>query len=585
MWKQLPGGRGDDAWVGHDASEHFPVYTRGNAGEVYPEVFTPLTYSIAAEAGERAMRGAILTSGLIRPSELEKIPITTAIGSGVFGGYAYLNLSVFRLLSARSPGAKAEDADVNFLGGGGDAPPHIPLPFERNRRATLAGIRYIVKTIRRRELPELEQDKRRVDAFLEKLADPKTATDAQLRDSVDDTMEIFPDLFERHLVVSFAAGLTVTALTTTCEQQFDDPLLAVQLLAGLGDVDSAAPSEAMWQLSRAVNASPVITEAFDAGVYQALQTVETAAQSDESCRAFIEQFRTFIGRFGSRGPNEWDTAFDTWETNPTMALTMVDTMRAVADDNNPADRQAKLAQDADALRQELAGRLSRPLRAVFNRILDSARLHSRSRERSKTTVVRAIHGSRLQSKELDRRLVERSGGTLGDLWFILASEIDAYVADPGSFSETIAGRRATHRTLHERVPPFFFEGRQPPLGEWELKSEGREALATGESLIGLPGCPGVATGTARVVTDPADPRGLGPGDVLVAPLTDPAWTPLFLAAQAVVVDVGAVMSHAVIVSRELGIPCVVSATDATKRIADGTRIEVDGSKGTVRVLD
>ena len=85
--------------------------------------------------------------------------------------------------------------------------------------------------------------------------------------------------------------------------------------------------------------------------------------------------------------------------------------------------------------------------------------------------------------------------------------------------------------------------------------------------------------------DPADPRGLKPGDVLVAPLTDPSWTPLVVPAEAVVLDVGAVMSHAVIVSRELGIPCAVSVRDATRRIPDGALIEVDGGRGTVTVLE
>jgi len=72
--------------------------------------------------------------------------------------------------------------------------------------------------------------------------------------------------------------------------------------------------------------------------------------------------------------------------------------------------------------------------------------------------------------------------------------------------------------------------------------------------------------------------------VLVAPMTDPAWTPLFVPAGAVVVDVGAALSHAIIVSRELGIPCVVSATDATRRIPDGAEIEVDGDTGVVSIL-
>lgn len=98
------------------------------------------------------------------------------------------------------------------------------------------------------------------------------------------------------------------------------------------------------------------------------------------------------------------------------------------------------------------------------------------------------------------------------------------------------------------------------------------------------GVPGVARGRARVVLDPADPNGLEPGDVLVAPLTDPAWTPLFLPAAAVVVNVGALMSHAIIVSRELGIPCAVSVEGATDRIPDSAIVEVDGAAGTVTIL-
>ncbi len=92
-------------------------------------------------------------------------------------------------------------------------------------------------------------------------------------------------------------------------------------------------------------------------------------------------------------------------------------------------------------------------------------------------------------------------------------------------------------------------------------------------------------GRARVVLDPSDPGDLGSGDVLVAPLTDPSWTPLFVPVEAVVVDVGGQMSHAVIVSRELGLPCVVAVTGATTMIADGTPVEVDGGAGTVRILD
>ena len=112
----------------------------------------------------------------------------------------------------------------------------------------------------------------------------------------------------------------------------------------------------------------------------------------------------------------------------------------------------------------------------------------------------------------------------------------------------------------------------------------RPAEAVAGPLTGIGVSAGVGRGRARVVTDPADPRGIEPGEVLVAPLTDPAWTPLFLAAIAVVVDVGALQSHAAIVARELGIPAVVSVEGASRQIVDGDELEVDGDRGTVTVV-
>ncbi|MGI9598095.1 MAG: PEP-utilizing enzyme, partial [Acidimicrobiales bacterium] len=437
---------------------------------------------------------------------------------------------------------------------------------------------------RRNELPELAEDQRTVDRYLASLDDPAGATDEGLRASIDRLIPLFTDLFERHLMTSFSAALMVAVLGGICERELDDPNLAVQLLAGLGDVDSAAPSTAMWDLSRAANESAVVSKLFDDGIDDLLVRLQAAAGEDPAAEAFLDRFGDFIQRFGSRGPNEWDTAFDTWETEPSLALTLIDRMRGAEDSHDPTRQQQRLATEAAELERTCAAQLSRPVRPIFTRVLRAARLHSRARERTKTTVIRAVHGARLQSMELDRRLSQRSGGERGDLWFLLEDEIDRYMADPASLLPAIAERRDTHRALVERVPPFFFSGRQPPLEEWELRTATREQLGPGDSITGLAGCPGIARGTARVVTDPADPRGLAPGDVLVAPLTDPAWTPLFVPAQAVVVDVGAVMSHAVIVSRELGIPCVVSASEATKRIPDGALIEVDGSRGTVIIL-
>jgi pyruvate,water dikinase len=111
------------------------------------------------------------------------------------------------------------------------------------------------------------------------------------------------------------------------------------------------------------------------------------------------------------------------------------------------------------------------------------------------------------------------------------------------------------------------------------------AVRPGDVLAGSPASPGVARGRARVITDTSQIAAFEPGEILVAPQTDPSWTPLFMVAAGVVVDVGAMGSHAMIVSRELGIPCAAGVADATSRIPDGTLVEVDGSSGKVTVLE
>ncbi|MCC7089197.1 MAG: phosphoenolpyruvate-utilizing protein, partial [Dehalococcoidia bacterium] len=130
-----------------------------------------------------------------------------------------------------------------------------------------------------------------------------------------------------------------------------------------------------------------------------------------------------------------------------------------------------------------------------------------------------------------------------------------------------------------------FWGTQPDPSTWPAKgTTAVDAVKVGDVLQGFQGCPGQVTGTARVVLDPIDPTACGPGEILVAPMTDPSWTPLFVAAGGVIVDVGAAQSHAMIVSRELGIPCVPSVTDATRRIPDGATVLVNGDAGTVTIV-
>jgi rifampicin phosphotransferase len=172
-----------------------------------------------------------------------------------------------------------------------------------------------------------------------------------------------------------------------------------------------------------------------------------------------------------------------------------------------------------------------------------------------------------------------------DFGMLTNEEWDTVLDNPAKFTSVIRERTKLYEKLQELEPPFILDGTVIPIEQWPKKRSTPVVVASsGDTLVGIAGCPGQYTGTARVILSPDDPGELEPGDVLIAPITDPSWTPLFVPAGAVVVDVGAQISHAVIVSRELGIPCVVSVTDATRRIPDGARVTVDGTAGTVTVL-
>jgi pyruvate,water dikinase len=223
----------------------------------------------------------------------------------------------------------------------------------------------------------------------------------------------------------------------------------------------------------------------------------------------------------------------------------------------------------------------------FLAALRAAPLFLAGRERSKTNAIRLTHELRLAMHELGRRYVEHGVfDRPNNFGMVRWDELDRLAADPGSLTDAIREREAVYAELLTLEPTFVFEGEPPSPSSWP-RCDARPApvSAVGDVLHGIPGCPGKASGRARVVLDSHDPTALEPGDVLVAPITDPSWTPLFVPAAAVVVDVGAPLSHAIIVSRELGIPCVVSVTDATRRIPDGAWVEVDGDTGSVTVLD
>jgi rifampicin phosphotransferase len=558
-------------------SRRWTIYTRGNVGEVFPEVVLPLTWGTFGGAAERGWRKAFADLGLLMPGDLDPAEDFTILG--VFGGYCYINASYVRLLGVRAPGGTVDAIDKTFFGES-DAPAYSAREGDRNTRASLRLGRTILSLLTAKSVPGLTDDKHDVAEYLSRFPGGD-ATDNELLAYIDELEVLFERLFARHIVNTFSVALVSGALADLCAKA-GRPDALVSILGGIGDVESAAPSAAMWSLARAASADSSISSCFDDGVAGLLDRMSAITATS----AWRQQFDEFLEAFGSRGPNEWDFGADPWEFRPELALAAIDRMRKADPSHDPAVQADRLARQREAAVADVRERLNRVDRFQFDRALRATTLYSQARERSKTTVIAAVHGGRRAQQVLASRITDRGGPV--ERWhtcLLLPDEFRRAVSDPRPFAAVIGERVARYEQLSALEPPFVFDGPVPPLSAWEPRDREATTVVAGESIQGIAGCPGVARGRARVVLDAGAPGELGPGDVLIAPITDPSWTPLFLAADAVVVDVGATMSHAVIVSRELGIPCVVSAVGATRRIPDGALVEVDGNAGTVTVLE
>ncbi len=564
----------------------YGFWSRANVGEVLPDPPSPLGWDLTFDNGGCALGWRDCMVKRLGIAENEVHPARPEV-FGVFGGYAYLGITLIRVWAERTPGFSADAVDAAYFAGHPGIPPYVAEPWHENAATTAVMTAWLGWVMGDRNQDELEADRLVTRSLRASRPDLSTLTDADLLDRALSLRSVLRDLFSQHINQSGAAGIGPGVLGAVCAA-IGDPTATMRLLGGVGGVDSAEPSSAMWELSRTVRASEALCAALDAGV-EGL-TARLRSDTSPATEAFVASLDAFLAEFGSRGPNEWDIHSHTWETKPDLVLAAVDRMRFA--DNTAAPHLHQAAAEADRLRlgAEIAEKLAGDpaTQGQFNAALASAATFLAGRERSKTNIIRALHEVRMSVWELGRRAVARGElRELRDICLLFVDEVEAMVNGTLVDAQATADARQAHLDwLGSLEPPFIVSSAPPSNTQWPKRGENRAPVgAVGDALAGLPGCPGVVRGRARVILDPSDPGALELGDILVAPMTDPAWTPLFVAAGGVVVNVGAPLSHAIIVSRELGIPCVVSVNEATERIPDGALVEVNGDLGTVTILE
>ena len=350
------------------------------------------------------------------------------------------------------------------------------------------------------------------------------------------------------------------------------------LLSGVENKTLEA-NRALEVLAARIQTDPTLAETF--ARYEAGE-LWTALAEQPSGQPFLAELRTFLDRYGHR---ETASALlvsqPTWKDAPEVVLGILKGL-ALTGPRSQTGRPAWEVTRDELLKHTLL-RLS-PLRSAFLKLLEEARYLLQIREDTHFYATLPLPVIRRTLLELGRRLV--GVGVLGspeDVFHLKLGElqqVDGTWPPPPQLVDQLQGavlRRKERRATLEDTPlidPRLF--RQPDL-------EGD--VAQGDVLLsGTPGSPGVAEGPVRIIRYGSEFGKLRSGEVLVTPYTNPAWTPLFQRAAAVVVDSGGAASHAAIVAREYGIPAVMGTVEGTQKLTDGQRVMVDGDHGRVALL-
>lgn len=293
---------------------------------------------------------------------------------------------------------------------------------------------------------------------------------------------------------------------------------------------------------------------------------------------FKKEFREFIKEFGHRAVYELDIVNPRWKEDPSYLLDIIkSSMSTAAPDQWKAQQKEKF----DRTWREVTEKVPPAGLAEIRKGIRDAQEGAAVREMSKSVIVLALEPYRLMALELGSRFSERGIiGEAGDIfyctWSDLISILDGDWTGAG-LKALVADRKESRREKEKLAPPDVIMGEELVFSEPALSG-------SGDFLHGVAAAAGKASGTARPIRHPGEGNMLQPGDVLVAPSTDPGWTPLFLRACALVMETGGYLSHGSVVAREFGVPAVVNVRGALNAIKDGQKIVVDGDEGKIFFL-
>jgi len=554
------------------------VFDNSNIVESYPGLVSPLTYSFAVTAYARVYRRFLGLIGIPKP-------VVRAHGAELanmlarIDGRMYYNLGNWYRLLSLLPFFSSNQQHMETMMGVSEPLPEEVMAGIQPSRGLFSAVRMVAGlTIAAFRLKSIKAGfMKRIGDTVPPRKDWKVLEDRPLSQLAAEFRRVelaLLDDWDAPIVNDFLCMMAFGGSRALLEKWAGGPGLALHndVMIGQGDIVSAEPARLIRQMGRVVRSSP--------------GTVETLASGDRTAIFALPDLglmlTDYLNRFGDRRIGELKLEEPTLDEEPGALFRAV-----LASTVHTASKPERTEPEAE-LNRLFKGRWLR--RGVAGLVLSYAKARVRDRENLRFERTRIFGYARRVFRAMGSSLT--ASGHLespDDVFYLTLDELLAVAegAAPGpDVGALVAVRRAEMETaarLPEPPERILVRGsvidrarrlasvQQDDSGETDTE---RRGTACGGGLV---------TGVARVVRDPAQEQ-VQAGEILVARHTDPGWISHFANAAAVIGERGSVLSHSAIVSRELGIPCVVAVRDACSWICTGDRIEVDGSNGWVKKL-
>jgi len=544
------------------------IWTNGNYRDAVPMVISPLQRRLLKNSIDTIQYAQFPANGYQMPEGFEF--------SRFFNGRLYCNISALQWAYYDCLGALS-DGFNDFWGG---HQPQIeiddPDPFAgevgRERQNRIMGMMNHVM--------EAAIDAPRIFAEVSRSAKALTSTgfahlpDSEFANIYTELGDIIRTYCEKFTYLAGVGSMPIMSLLQKLYEYFGSR--ATEVLNGLmvgsqAGITSADHGYRLLELAEMARGDEGAVLYLTAGTFDPILWEKELPESSP----FKQAFRTFIEEYGHRGVYELDIINPRWKDDLTYLLGIIkDTM----DTARPGDLKVQQKVQFERAWQEVLEAVPPDVQEEIRQGIKEAQEGAAVREMTKSVLAMAIEPYRLMAQELGKRfcrqgLIDQPDDVFFCSWSDLFSILHKEWNGDG-LKALVEFRKLRHKQKEALSAPDIICGDKPIFSE----SVGQNS---GDCLQGVAAATGQASGIARLIAHPSEGNRLQPGEILVAPSTDPAWTPLFLKAGAIVMETGGFLSHGSIVAREYGIPAVVNVAGAMRIIQDGQEIIVDGNAGTV----